>query len=755
MNKFISPFIPRQFPAFYNDDYPNFVAFIRAYYEWLEQNNLTDAYSGAVGKARSLSDYMDIDRTESAFLVHFKNQYLSQLPLDTISDQRLLTKHILELYRTKGTPRAYELLFRMLFDQSIDLIIPHDFIFRTSNAKWKVPQYIEVSDNPYLIDLIGKGIVNSSKTARAVVENYTIKYVKGKRINILYLSSIKGEFKYNEIIYSDVAVDSSGNPLITIENGPRITGSLSHIAVVNGGYGFNVGDILDISSGEINGKARVSSTRNENGKVSFNLVNGGFGFTTNAQVTVLPTFDLSISSLIGAFTAGDTVLDTSTSSNGIVSFANSTYVQVINFGSGSTFTVGDSISNSGGSTATITNSIGGGGTGASFKVGDIVNKEIYSINTDLIKNYQLATLDDISAGYQINVSSESGVFTVGNTVTSSANIAVLGVNYNTANVVTTAESLSNSTLGISGLNVVKSDVHLITVTGSSSSLGNANLIPGAILTSNITSSVVTLYNTPEIQTISATATVTAQNTSVITVNNQTNYFVPYATLTDTHTSHTATITGLVRLTDWHFPGSTAYKSNLDSILNASLTYTTLEVGTIAYLSSINPGQGYSSNPYVDIIEPNIAIQNFDDGAGGYYGHDAVVSTVVSNATGIVTAIDIIDSGVGAEPNENVVLTSATSNGVSVTGKAIIDMQGKGTGYSLNSEGFLSDIIKLQDSYYYQQYSYEIVTERMLSSYEKFVKDIVHPSGVALFGRYSLARNLNSISSVSQFSITQS
>ena len=83
------------------------------------------------------------------------------------------------------------------------------------------------------------------------------------------------------------------------------------------------------------------------------------------------------------------------------------------------------------------------------------------------------------------------------------------------------------------------------------------------------------------------------------------------------------------------------------------------------------------------------------------------------------------------------------------------MQGKSTGYWLNNEGFLSDIIKLQDSYYYQQYSYEIVVERMLSSYQNLVKDIIHPSGIALFGRYSISRNLESTSSISEFSITQS
>ena len=751
MNKFISPFIPGQIPAFYNDDYPNFVAFIKAYYEWLEQSNLTDVYSGAVGKARSLSDYMDIDRTESQFLVHFKKQYLSQLPLNTLSDQRLLTKHILELYRTKGTPRAYELLFRMLFNESIQLVIPNNFIFRTSNAKWNVPQYIEVSDHPYLDSLIGKGIVNSSRTARAVVENYTIKHVKGRKVNILYLSSVKGEFKYNEKIYSDIAVDSNGNPLVTFNNGPRIIGSLSHVAVENGGYNFNIGDTLSINSGDINGKARVVSTRNENGKVNFNLIDGGFGFTTNAQVTVLPTFDLDITNLIGGFNVGDTITDTTTTSNGIVSFANSTYVQVINFGNGSIFTVGDSVSNSGGTAAVITNVVGGGGTGATFKVGDIVNKQIFNINTDLISNYLLTQIDNVSSGYQIQVTGETGAFTVGNTATSSANIAILYVNYSTSNVVTTAESLSNSVLGISNLRVYKSDGNLISVTGTT----NANLINGTTLVSNITSSVVTLYNSPDIQTLTASATITAQNTSTITVNTQNNFFIPYSTITDTNTGHTATITSVTNLTDWHFPGSTISKSNLDSFLNLTLIYNTLEVGTIAYLSNINPGQGYSSNPYVDIIEPSIAIQHYNDGKGGYYGHDAIVSTLVSNANGIVTAVEVTDSGYGAEPNETITMTSNVNDGVVVTGKAILDMQGKSTGYWLNNEGFLSDIIKLQDSYYYQQYSYEIVVERMLSSYQNLVKDIIHPSGIALFGRYSISRNLESTSSISEFSITQS
>lgn len=748
--------VPAQVPAFYRDDYPNFVAFLRAYYEWLEQNDLADQLSGVLGKARSLSDYMDVDSTEAQFLSHFKNQYMSQLPISVVADQRLLVKHILELYRAKGTPRAYELLFRLLFNQDISIYIPNQFIFRTSNATWKIPHYIEVSDNPYLSQLVGKGIVNSSRTARAVVENYTIKYIDSKRINVFYLSSIDGEFKYGETIFSDVVTDSSGNPLITYLNGPKIVGSLSQVAILNGGYGYNNGDILNITTEDINGKVVVINTRNENGKISFSIVDGGFGYTTDSIVTVATTFNIGIDNLIGAFNQGDSILDTSTSATGVVSAANSSYVQIINFSNGAFFDIGDTLSNTAGTTATITDVQGGGGSGASFKIGGIVNKQLFYLNTDKISDYLNTQLDNDSEGFNLHITGETGAFTAGNTVTASANLIILDVTYNNSNTISNNESLSNSSLGISGLEVFRSDGSLLYVTGTNSNLTNANLVSGAILISNTSSSVVSLVNTPYLDTINSTAHIVSQNTSLITVNSPTNYFIPLTTITDTNTGHTATITSTERLTDWFMPGSPyLVKSNLDSALDNVLIYKTLEVGTIAYLTNVNPGQNYSSNPYVLVTEPDVLIQGISDDKGNYYGNDAIISTTVTNADGIVTAVQILDSGFGANHGDTLNMTGSTSNGVSVTGKAILDVQGKGSGYWISNEGFLSDIVKLQDSYYYQQYSYEIVVERMFSTYESFVKDLVHPAGIQLFGRFSLARTMTSPSTPSFFSLTQS
>ena len=37
----IAPFVQKQFPAFYNEEGPNFIQFVMAYYEWLDEQGPT------------------------------------------------------------------------------------------------------------------------------------------------------------------------------------------------------------------------------------------------------------------------------------------------------------------------------------------------------------------------------------------------------------------------------------------------------------------------------------------------------------------------------------------------------------------------------------------------------------------------------------------------------------------------------------------------------------------------------------------
>lgn len=56
------------------------------------------------------------------------------------------------------------------------------------------------------------------------------------------------------------------------------------------------------------------------------------------------------------------------------------------------------------------------------------------------------------------------------------------------------------------------------------------------------------------------------------------------------------------------------------------------------------------------------------------------------------------------------------------------------GYWKNTDGFLSSDMKLQDNYYYQDFSYEIISDVTRFYYENVVKQNLHPSGQLMFGR---------------------
>jgi hypothetical protein len=61
--------------------------------------------------------------------------------------------------------------------------------------------------------------------------------------------------------------------------------------------------------------------------------------------------------------------------------------------------------------------------------------------------------------------------------------------------------------------------------------------------------------------------------------------------------------------------------------------------------------------------------------------------------------------------------------------------GRGRGYWSTTRSFLSDDKYLQDSYYYQDYSYEIQVAQVLDKYKKIINETFHTAGSELFGKY--------------------
>ena len=60
-NTKISNLVSTQLPGFVREDHPNFVAFLEAYYEYLEQSNTVPAYGKTVERAKNLMSYADVE----------------------------------------------------------------------------------------------------------------------------------------------------------------------------------------------------------------------------------------------------------------------------------------------------------------------------------------------------------------------------------------------------------------------------------------------------------------------------------------------------------------------------------------------------------------------------------------------------------------------------------------------------------------------------------------------------------------------
>jgi hypothetical protein len=108
---------------------------------------------------RSFYDDIDVDTTSEEFLVYFKEKYLKDIELRTDVDTRRLVKHALDIYRSKGTERGADLLFKMVYGVPAKFYYPGRDLFRLSDGQWTIPRYIEVAlkeTNKLLVVLLPK-----------------------------------------------------------------------------------------------------------------------------------------------------------------------------------------------------------------------------------------------------------------------------------------------------------------------------------------------------------------------------------------------------------------------------------------------------------------------------------------------------------------------------------------------------------------------------------------------------------------------
>lgn len=272
----LSTLVKNQFPDFYKEDGPNFLAFMEAYYEYLEQNGkMTDAI-------RNLQSYSDIATTTDDFIQYFINTFLPSVPVDVAADKKLMIKYISEFNTARGTLASYKLLFRALYNEEIEVNFPSEQILKVSDGDWRKERYLVASYDNATYDFIGKTIIGTESGSQALVEDIIRKNVRGRDIMQIIVSNIRGTFNNLEPIRLLSDNSSSGHT-------PIVEAGIQNIDVISSGAEYRAGDVVELIS-SLNGddaKVVVTDTVDLGGVITFNLVDGGSGYTTDSEGTVI------------------------------------------------------------------------------------------------------------------------------------------------------------------------------------------------------------------------------------------------------------------------------------------------------------------------------------------------------------------------------------------------------------------------------------------------------------------------------------
>jgi len=692
VEKYISNFIESQFPLFYQEEGPDFILFVKAYYEWLESSG------NPIYQSRSLKDYRDIDNTLEEFLEYFQQKYLYGIPFNVIANKRFLLKHILDVYRSKGTIQSYKLLFKLLYNQDVEVYLPGNDVLRVSDGTWREPQYLEVSDNGDLNALLGKTIVGVTTGTTAIVENYTKEQFNADIINTIYISNVLpsgGDFAVGEKIV--ISGQQSNTDAVT--GGPIVLGSLDYLEVISGGQGFNIGDSLkiasrDLSNGEIlsygvDGVVRVDSVSKGVNSLSFNLVSGGGGFLSNAATFV--------------------------------------YKQPAD-----------------------TN-----GNGASFSIGFLTSVQTLTYNTDLICDYMSLQLDATSYGFPAN---------------SSANLT---------STISSAFTFANGDFGtIGGLTNIKTgNGYLLAANVFVRSVQLSNALPGTIsystTSANVTGTTTNfdyIFSNGDLVHLRAdSATSSKDELHVIRQVVNSTALVLYG-----KPKYSSTVSAQYRAAPSIVPSQFAYYEDPAHLVDGSLnglndniqTSVSAGNGIVGATKLINSGKAYKDGEQIKAylysgVSNNITISS----AGtGYKNGDVLIFSggspttqargyVNVNSNGAVTNAIVTFNGSGYSSIPNIRIKTANGSGAILTGvltefntasevtaKVVKRGIGKSRGYWSTTRGFLNSDKYVQDSYYYQDYSYEIKVASILDKYKNILYDTFHSSGSELFGKFLLIDN---------------
>jgi hypothetical protein len=694
----VSTLIESQLPEYVRSDHPQFVSFLKAYYEWL------DLQGNATYETRKLLDYSDVDSTSEEFIRHFVNTFLPYFPQEILSDKSKLIKAIREFYLKKGSEESLKFLFRVLYNEDIEVLYPKENILIASDGKWNIPRALRLTtantpasfDVNLLKERLGIG-VNSKATCVIESAYRTIDVGTNREIFEVFVSNVKRLFENGENLEVSF-LNENGEKVILISE--KIIGSLSNIKIdpKNRGLRYETGDPIVLLGGLSEIDPDVLEAKAEVGNVTIGQINdiqvirGGYGFSPSPNTTliVIPS---------------PQQLSPPTNATAIVTQVD---------------------------------------TGNLFSL---------QINTDIISEYLTVSLVDSSYGFPNFTSANI------NTPLDSA------FNFETHDVAPIKSvKVTSAGGGYKFTPTVLAD-SIYTILDGNEPLGNVKLLDlGHIAKVEIVSGGIG-YDPSQDKILvtdragrgyGANISFTVDGFGVI--DSTTVDEIGEGYYGDRNTLEAFIVDSSDNLAPPSGTGAIlkVYRYGEGESLNPIVD----DIGRIIDFRLISRGSGYVSVPEVSLRVKDLQIQNVGDEISPIIEGDEIYQGANVESFTFYAKIDSFEPATSklrifnfagtlnefanvviktqqTEFNVGVVSVTSYGNGLAKANAQFLNGLVEYSGFYLNTDGFLSADKKLQDAKKYHNFSYVVIAERALNLYRNALLDIAHPAGTRLFGNYQI------------------
>lgn len=314
----LSSVVSRQIPEFIREDYPTFVAFVEAYYEYLQEQGV------------DLSAARDIDKTLDEFIVEFKKELAHNLPQIT-GDERFLLTHIKDQYLSKGSEASYKLLFRLLFGKKVELTYPGTQMLRVSDGRWnqEISVFAKVDfGNPQ--EIVGKlvDIQTSTRLIRVLVDRK--EDLVGEIDRIVALGGNIYEFFLDKKFFGVLKPTDKIKYKDTFQ--ATILPATQTPIIRQPGKNFRVGQVFEVRSGTGTGALlKVTAVDDNNGIKYAEFIKFGIGYTADFAVNLLATNTVNASQLAVASASSSRSGDNLTIGDRTLGFDEQGYVNLGDF----------------------------------------------------------------------------------------------------------------------------------------------------------------------------------------------------------------------------------------------------------------------------------------------------------------------------------------------------------------------------------------------------------------------------------------